>query len=335
MILVVAEQRGGKLNRATWETIAAAQQTRGRRVAITVAVPGAGRGSRWPPRLAAARRGRRSSSSSIRRSTRTRPTAYMAALAAAVAALAPSLVLLPHTYQTRDFAPKLAARLDRALVTDVTGIKAVGGERAVRPADVSGQARRPTSCRRAPRRTSSTFQIGAFRADRRREGRVAGAGRARWPSTIDAAAIRQKPEPPFQEAKQAVDLSQAERIVAVGPRHQGAGAPPARAGTGRRPRRRARRVAADLRRRLAADGAPGRQLRPDGRAEAVSGARHLRRDSAPGRHEGLADHRRRSTRTPTRPSSKWPTTASSATCSRSCRRSSRRSKPDRGQPWRP
>ena len=34
--------------------------------------------------------------------------------------------------------------------------------------------------------------------------------------TIDAAAIRQRPEPPFQEAKQAVDLTQAERIVAVG-----------------------------------------------------------------------------------------------------------------------
>ena len=33
---------------------------------------------------------------------------------------------------------------------------------------------------------------------------------------IDASAIRQKPEAPFKEAKQAVDLSQAERIVAVG-----------------------------------------------------------------------------------------------------------------------
>jgi electron transfer flavoprotein alpha subunit len=33
---------------------------------------------------------------------------------------------------------------------------------------------------------------------------------------VDAAKIRQKPEPPFQEAKAAVDLSQAERIVAVG-----------------------------------------------------------------------------------------------------------------------
>ena len=34
--------------------------------------------------------------------------------------------------------------------------------------------------------------------------------------------VRNKPEAPFKEAKQAVDLTQAEIIVAVGPRHQGA-----------------------------------------------------------------------------------------------------------------
>ena len=33
------------------------------------------------------------------------------------------MVVLPHTYQTRDFAPKLAARLDRSILTDVTAVK--------------------------------------------------------------------------------------------------------------------------------------------------------------------------------------------------------------------
>ena len=41
-----------------------------------------------------------------------------------------------------------------------------------------------------------------------------GCGARRW--AIDPAAIRQRPEAPFQESKQAVDLGQAERIVAVG-----------------------------------------------------------------------------------------------------------------------
>ena len=60
-----------------------------------------------------------------------------------------------------------------------------------------------------------TYQIGAFRADAAARGASPAPVRALDPA-IDAAAIRQKPEAPFQEAKQAVDLSQAERIVAVG-----------------------------------------------------------------------------------------------------------------------
>ena len=123
-------------------------------------------------------------------------------------------MLLPHTYQTRDFAPTLAARLDRALVTDVTGIKAVGGEIAfVRPmfqgkltADVVPQGRP---------RIIVTFQIGALRADQAARGDAPAPIEA-FAVDIDASAIREKPEAPFQEAKQSVDLSQAERIVAVG-----------------------------------------------------------------------------------------------------------------------
>jgi electron transfer flavoprotein alpha subunit len=60
-----------------------------------------------------------------------------------------------------------------------------------------------------------TIQIGAFRADAAQRGTSPAAVTAQ-PVTIDAGKLRQKPEAPFQEAKQAVDLSQAERIVAVG-----------------------------------------------------------------------------------------------------------------------
>jgi electron transfer flavoprotein alpha subunit len=59
----------------------------------------------------------------------------------------------------------------------------------------------------------ATFQIGAFRADAMKAGTAAVRKAA---IAIDAAKIRQKPEAPFKEAKQAVDLSQAERFVAVG-----------------------------------------------------------------------------------------------------------------------
>jgi len=60
-----------------------------------------------------------------------------------------------------------------------------------------------------------TFQIGAFRGDSAKKG-AAAASVKQVAATIDESAIRQKPEAPFREAKQAVDLSQAERIVSVG-----------------------------------------------------------------------------------------------------------------------
>jgi electron transfer flavoprotein alpha subunit len=122
-------------------------------------------------------------------------------------------VLLPHTYQTRDFAPKLAARLDRSIITDVTAVKSGGETAFVRPmfqgkltADVAPQGPAPHFV---------TFQIGAYRVDQVAKGSSAAAVRA-LTVNVDATAVRQKPEPPFQQAKQAVDLSQAERIVSIG-----------------------------------------------------------------------------------------------------------------------
>ena len=60
-----------------------------------------------------------------------------------------------------------------------------------------------------------TLQIGAFRADAAKRGASAAPIKPVTVS-VDAGAIRQKPEAPFQQERQAVDLSQAERIVAVG-----------------------------------------------------------------------------------------------------------------------
>jgi len=122
VILVIAEQRDGKLNRATWETIAAAQQLAGITGApIAIAVPG-GSVSAVANELAAAQVAEVVTVESAALEPYT-PDGFTAALQDAIAQLAPSHVLLPHTYQTRDFAPKLAARMDRALVTDVTAIK--------------------------------------------------------------------------------------------------------------------------------------------------------------------------------------------------------------------
>jgi electron transfer flavoprotein alpha subunit len=211
VILVIAEQRDGRLNRATWETIAGAQQLAGVTGApIAVLVPGA---VAVAAELAAAQVKEVVTIEHAALEPYT-PDGFTAALQDAIAQLSPAHVVLPHTYQTRDFAPKLAARLDRALVTDVTGVKRVNGAPAfVRPmfqgkltADVVPQGPAPHFV---------TFQIGAYRVDQAAKGASAAPVRA-LTVTVDAAAIREQPEPPFQQAKQAVDLSQAERIVSIG-----------------------------------------------------------------------------------------------------------------------
>jgi electron transfer flavoprotein alpha subunit len=211
MILVIAEQRDGTLNRATWETIAAAQQLAGADP-ITIAVVGADVGA-VALELAAAQAKEVVTLDDPALAAYT-PDGYTMALQQAVDQLSPTLVILPHTYQTRDFAPKLAARVDRALITDVTGVKSAGGEHAfVRPmfqgkltADIVPQGPAPHFV---------TVQIGAYRADQATRGAAAAPVRA-LAVTIDGSAIRQRPDAPFQQAKQAVDLAQAARIVSVG-----------------------------------------------------------------------------------------------------------------------
>ena len=218
MILVVAEQRDGKLNRATWETLAAAQALAGRSDAsstgsmpIKVVVPG---DSVSGPVSELAEGGvgdvLAAEHPALARYT---PDGWTQALRAIVEQASPAFVLLPHTYQTRDFAPLLAARLRKPLITDVIGISGTGTDaRFARPmfqgklvAEVRPQGDGPFFI---------TIQVGAYRADAVLKGDRAPV------STVDVAvdqgAIRQQPEAPFQEAKQAVDLSQAERIVAVG-----------------------------------------------------------------------------------------------------------------------
>ena len=120
-VLVIAEQRGGTLNRATWETIAAAQQIGG---PLQVAVAGDALDA-VAGELAAAdcERVIAVEHQALRDYT---ADGSVLALSAVIEQEQPALVFLPHTYQTRDFAPALAARLGRALITDVIGLKREG-----------------------------------------------------------------------------------------------------------------------------------------------------------------------------------------------------------------
>ena len=206
-LLVIAEQKDGVLNRASWEAIAAAQTTG---QAVTVAVFGnAAHVAVAAAELTAADVTDVIAAGHAALETYT-ADGFTQAATALIRAEAPTHVVLGHTYQTRDFAPRVAARLDCAIATDVIAVKA--GPVYVRQmfqgkvnADVVLDGPAPHLV---------TLQIGSYRADAVRLG--SGAPVRVISADVDAAAIRQTAEAPFREAKQAVDLSQAERIVSVG-----------------------------------------------------------------------------------------------------------------------
>jgi electron transfer flavoprotein alpha subunit len=211
VILVIAEQREGTLNRATWEALAAAQQLAAGD-AIRIAVLGAS-GLPVAQQLAAAGVGDVVSTGDAALEPYT-PDGYVMAVAQIIASTAPQIVAMAHTYQARDFAPMLAARLNLPLITDVTGINGTGRDATFTRPMFQGKLAAEVKPAGAGA-CLVTFQIGAFRAGALKRGTSPSLVTSHE-VTIDRAAIRQKPEAPFQEAKQAVDLTQAARIVAVG-----------------------------------------------------------------------------------------------------------------------
>jgi len=211
VILVIAEQRDGKLNRASWEAIAAAQALAKSDAPVRVTILGASV-SGLASELATAAVAEVLAAEHPALASYT-PDGYVMAVGAVVEQAKPAFVLMPHTYQARDYAPAIAARMRKALITDVIGVSGAGAEATfTRPMFQGKLAAQVRPLGESP--FFITFQIGAFRADSVQKG-----GSAQVTPValqIDASAIRHKPEPPFQEAKQAVDLGQAERIVAVG-----------------------------------------------------------------------------------------------------------------------
>lgn len=132
---------------------------------------------------------------------------YTAALAALIAHVQPEYVIFPHTYQVRDFAPKLATRLGRVLVSDVVKLQADGT--AVRQ---HFQGKLNSDYRfLSPGPRLLSIQAGAYRAES-----VPAGTPVVEPFAADPGPVRARAEAPFRESSRAVDLTAAEMIVSVG-----------------------------------------------------------------------------------------------------------------------
>ncbi len=212
-ILVAVEQREGKLNRVSWETITAGQAIAAATGwTLEAAVVGSGIAS-IAAEVAAKKVAKVYAIESPKLEPYT-PDAFADALKQFLAAKQPRLVLMPHTYQVRDFVPKLVTAMGRTVIGDCIGFKHEGGKllftrqmfQGKLSADVSFTGDAPWF---------ATFQNGSFRGDQA-EDRASLAPVETVNVEIADGVVRNQPQPAFKEAKQAVDLTQAEVIVSVG-----------------------------------------------------------------------------------------------------------------------
>jgi electron transfer flavoprotein alpha subunit len=213
-ILVIAEQRQGKWNNTSFETLAAAQQIASA-LSWTVSALVIGKGVGALATELAAKNVAEVLQVEHDLLESYTPDGYTVALKQVIESAKPELVLFPHTYQVRDFAPKLAASLGKGMIGDCIGYRNESGKvifvrqmfQGKTAADVSFLGSGPWF---------ASFQSGAFRADQVTTAEGGAKPVNRINVELKTEQIRTKPLELFKEAKSAVDLTQAPLIVAVG-----------------------------------------------------------------------------------------------------------------------
>jgi electron transfer flavoprotein alpha subunit len=209
-ILAFVEHRDGAINKTSFEAIAAAQSLGAQLQQPVSAVVLGSDTSALAPEIASYELARVVCASNAKLLEYT-PDGYTDAMEHVIRQLEPQLVVMPHTYLVRDYAPKLAARFGKSLISDCVRVTVAAGSITFTrriflgkiDADVVSDGAAPVF---------STFQSGAYRGEQA----LKGSGAPVETIAVEVGEIRMIPEAPFQETKQAVDLTRAACIVAVG-----------------------------------------------------------------------------------------------------------------------
>jgi electron transfer flavoprotein alpha subunit len=210
-VAVILERRGGAWSRMSFETLAAGQKI-GQELGIPVhAAVAGGDALAVASELAAYAVDK---VYCIQHELLAQYTAdgFTAAFEQFIKNVSPRIVFFPHTYQARDFAPKLAARFGKPLISDVISLRVEDGRvifvrqlfQGKLNADVTAGGEGPAF---------ASVQAGAFHAAE------AGGGSAateNFSVSLEAAQIRNRPGDLFRESQRSVDLSNADLIVSVG-----------------------------------------------------------------------------------------------------------------------
>ena len=208
-ILVFIEHRNCVLNKTSLEAIAAAQSI-GAELGLTVsAMIPCDRDCALAQEIAQYDLERVIVAKNEKLSTYT-PDAYADAWEQIIRSTSPQFVVMAHTYQVRDFAPKVGARLGRELVGDCIRYRSEGGKLVFTRRIFLGKLDADVTIGGEPP-YFVTFQSGAFRGDNAAKGSA-----AVETMEVNIGDVRMTPEEPFQEAKASVDLTKSEIIVAIG-----------------------------------------------------------------------------------------------------------------------
>ncbi len=210
-ILVFAEHRAGAFNKTSFEAMAAAQRL-GAELNQQVTATVLGSGMNDLAQLIAAYDVSRVVYANHEQLAEYTPDGYTDAMEQVVREVNPQYVILPHTYLVRDFAPKLAARFGKGLISDCLRFKTANNTVTFSRRIFLGKIDADVVSDNDPP-IFATFQSGAFRGDQAAKG----SGAAKVDTLeVDVKPVRMEPEPAFQEVKQAVDLTKTDIIVAVG-----------------------------------------------------------------------------------------------------------------------
>lgn len=210
-ILAILEQSGGAWHRMSWETLAAAQQL-ARELGVPAVAAVAGSGIEGLAAELGAQQLEKVYAVEHDLLKDYTPDGYAIALRQLIEQLKPTVVLFPHTYQVRDFLPKLATALGRVAVSDAIGHRIDAGQivfvRQLFQGKINADVRFTGE---AP--YFASVQAGAYRADQVSAG---SAPVEKFAAQLEAGSIRTRPVERFRESQRAVDLGAAEIIVSVG-----------------------------------------------------------------------------------------------------------------------
>ena len=210
-VLAVLQHNGQTWHRMSWETLAAAQQMAGE-MGVPVSAAVLAKNGESPAQELSHKRLEHAYRVDHDLLAEYSADGYTAALRDLIGRVQPRVVLFPHTYQVRDFLPKLATSFARVAVTDVISHRVDNGALVLVRQLFQGKVNADVRFAGDPPCFASV-QAGAYRADQVAEGSAA--VEAVHPE-IGAAQIRAKAEEPFRESQRAVDLGAAEIIVSVG-----------------------------------------------------------------------------------------------------------------------